>query len=143
MVDCGRSPVTPSTPVDGACLEVTAERLRHHLAHAQRRSGGRVDLVPVVGLDDLDVVAFAENPRRHVEQLENDVDADAHVRREDDRDVLRCSRNRCLAGNVKAGGTDDHRHAVAATDFEVLRVASGRVKSIRQVAGRCRRARRC
>jgi hypothetical protein len=35
----------------------------------QRRAGGRIDLVAVVGLDDLDVVAGGQRLRRHLQQF--------------------------------------------------------------------------
>jgi hypothetical protein len=43
-------------------LQVAAERGGHHLAHLQRGAAGRVDLVAVVRLDDLDVVALCQRP---------------------------------------------------------------------------------
>jgi hypothetical protein len=52
--------------------------------------------VAVMRLDDLDVVAFAQRPCGHVEQLEDDVDAGAHVGRHHDRHILRDARDLIL-----------------------------------------------
>jgi hypothetical protein len=87
MVDGSRSPVWPSR-AHGAVLQVDGQRRGQHLAHGQRGAAGRVDLVAVVRLDDLDVVAGGQRAGRHVQQLEHHVDAHAHVGRHHDGDVL-------------------------------------------------------
>ena len=73
----------------------------------------------MVGLDDLDVEAFGERARGDVEQLQDDVDADAHVRRHDDGDVLGMGRDLGLLRRVEAGRADDGGDAELAAQGEV------------------------
>ena len=63
-----------------------ARRRRPRPSAAPCRSARRS--CAMVRLDDLDVEALGERARGDVEQLQHDVDADAHVRRHHDRDVL-------------------------------------------------------
>jgi hypothetical protein len=105
--------------VDGAAVERLALRGSDDLAHAQRRAARRVDLHAVMRLDDLDVEALGERARRDVDQLHDHVDADAHVRRHDDRDVLGMRRDLCLLGGVEAGRADDGGDAQLAAEGEV------------------------
>jgi len=124
MVDGSRSPVMPSR-VDGAVLEVAAQRVGDDLAHLERGARGCVDLVAVVRLDDLDVVAGRHGLGRHFEQLEGDVDAHAHVGRHHDRDVLGDLGDLGLLRVAEAGGADDGLHAQLAADREVRERALG------------------
>ena len=82
------------------------------LAQLQRRAGRRVDLVAVVRLDDLDVVAVAEDAGRDLGQLVGRVDADGEVRRHHDRDALRRLGDAALVLFGEAGGADHHRSCV-------------------------------
>ena len=111
--------------VHGDVLQRLALGCGDHLAHHQRRAGGRIDLVPVMRFDDLDVVAFGKTFCRHLQQLHRDVDTDAHVGREDDRRLLRGGGDRCLAGVVETGGADDHLDAVLRTIRQQLQGAFG------------------
>ena len=104
--------------VDAPLLEVAPERLRHHLAHLERRAGRRVGLVAVVGLDDLDVHLVPEDARRGLEQTEAEIHAHAHVRRVHDGHVPGGVGDALPAGVVNAGGADDHPFLVLATVFE-------------------------
>src|ERR1700709_734054 len=67
--------------VGGVARKRLALRGGDDLAHAQRGAARCVDLHAVVDLKDLDVEAFGQRARRDIEQLQDDVDADAHVRR--------------------------------------------------------------
>ena len=60
-----RSPGDALARVDGAFGQRAPRALRRRLAETQRGAGRRVDLVPVVHLDDLDVVGGTE-PRRGI-----------------------------------------------------------------------------
>ena len=111
--------------VDGAVVQVAAAGAGQHLAHGQRGAAGRVDLVAVVGLDDLDVVALGQRTRRHVEQLEHDVHAQAHVRRHDDGDVPRVLGDLRLLRVAEAGRADDRAHAQLAAHRQVRQRAFG------------------
>ena len=79
-----------------------------HLAQLERGAGGRVDLVPVVRLDDLDVEVLAEDPRRRLGQLVHGIDADGEVGRHDQRDALRRVGDALFLCIRKAGGADHH-----------------------------------
>ncbi len=92
--------------VHGAVLELAAQRLGDDLAHLERRAGGGIHLVAVVRLDDLDVVARGQRPGRHLQELEGDVHAHAHVGRHDDGGAVREGFDLCLLGVGEAGGSD-------------------------------------
>ena len=79
----------PLAVVVGHLVVVAAERLGHHFAHAHRGAGGGVLLLVVVQLDDLHVEVVTQGLGHVLEDLEADVDADAHVRGEHRRDILR------------------------------------------------------
>ena len=101
-------------------------RGRDDLAHLQRGAARGVDLVAVVRLDDLDIEADVEGARSLREQLHDDVDADAHVRREDDGQVLRDGADLVLLGVGEAGGAHDGgRHSGGATGGQVMQRALG------------------
>lgn len=111
--------------VDRHFLEVPAERLGHHLAHAQGGAGRRIDLVPVMGLDDLDIHFIAQHPCRGIQKLQTKVHADAEVGSEDDRDILRRFGQQQLLVGAEAGGADDHRAARLAALLDVLQGYGG------------------
>jgi hypothetical protein len=101
--------------IDGAVLEIAAERFGDHLTHLERRARRRVDLVAMVCFDDLDVVAGGQRLRGHLQQLEGHVDAHAHVGRHHDGDVPGGVRDLDLLRLAEAGGADDRLHAQFAT----------------------------
>ena len=112
-------------PVDRHFLEVPAERLGYHLAHAQGGAGRRIDLVPVMGLDDLDIHFVAQHPCRSIQKLQAKIHADAEVGSEDDRDILRRFGQQQLLVGAEAGGADDHRPARLAALLDVLQGYGG------------------
>ncbi len=77
----------------------------------------------MVRLDDLDVVALIQDARGGIQQLENEVDPDGHVRREDNRDVAGRCGNFFLAFCFEAGGADHHPHPRLAAQFEMCKRA--------------------
>lgn len=79
----------------------------------------------MVRLDDFDVVAGVENPRRHFKQAEHGIDAHRHVRREHHRNVLASLGNDALAVGGKTGGADDHGRTQLARQRQVLQRAFG------------------
>ena len=98
------------TAIDGALLEIAAQRIGDDLAHFQRGTRRRIDLVAVMGFDDLDVIAQRQRARGLVEQLEHHIHANAHIRRHDDGNALRRRANTRELGLVEARGADDHGH---------------------------------
>ena len=64
-----------AVPRTGLALATVYRHLRqvatqgpgHHLAHAQGRARGGVDLVAVMGLVDLDIHFISQHPRRHIQ----------------------------------------------------------------------------
>jgi len=109
--------------IHGAVGEVATERGGDDFAHAQGGAGRGVDLVPVVGFDDFDIVPGVENPRGDVEQLEHRIDADGHVGREDDGNVARGLGDDILFRRREAGGADHHGDAPLAAGGEVTQRA--------------------
>jgi hypothetical protein len=67
--------------------------------------------VAVVGLDDFNVVAGGHGLGGHLQQLEGDVDADAHVGRHHDGNVGGCSGDLGLLCVAETGGADHQAHA--------------------------------
>ncbi|KAF1858399.1 hypothetical protein Lal_00014910 [Lupinus albus] len=99
--------------VDGAFLQVAAEGVGDHFAHLQRRARRGVDLVAV---------------------LHRDVDADAHVRGEQDRGLGGGGADGGLAGVVEAGRADDQLDAARGAVFQVAQRAF-RAREVDQVVG--------
>ncbi|MNS90434.1 hypothetical protein D3C72_1244850 [compost metagenome] len=98
--------------VHRAVGELGALGIGNHLAHLQRRTGRRIHLVLVVRFDDFDVVAAVlQRLGCHLEQLEGDIDAHAHVRGEDDGRLLGHLGNLRLLRVIEARGANDHAHA--------------------------------
>ena len=74
--------------IDGDLPQIPAERGGDHLAHADGGTRGGVDLVPVMGLDDLDVDLVPEHSGGDVQQLEAEIHPNAHIWGEDNPDIL-------------------------------------------------------
>jgi hypothetical protein len=106
-------------------LSVTAQRRGDDLAHLQRGARGRIDLVAVVRLDDLDVVAGGQRLGGHLQQLERDVHAHAHVGRHHDGHVAGGLRRSGLLRFGEAGGADDGLYAQLAAHRQVGQRALG------------------
>ncbi len=106
--------------IDGNLLQIAPERLGHHLPHAQSGAGRRINLVPVMRLDDLDIHIVTQHARRGIQQLEAQIDANAEVGGEDDRDLSGRRDQALLLFRRKAGGTDHHGLAGAPADLQVL-----------------------
>ena len=77
--------------VNGTVFQITPQRTGNHLAHLQGCARGRVHLVTVMGFNDFNVIAGGQGLGRHLQQLERDVDAHAHIGGHHDGDVFgRC-----------------------------------------------------
>ena len=79
----------------------------------------RVDLVVVVDFDDLHVHVVAERFGGVLDELEGDVYANAHVRRDQERHGGGGLLDGLEARGVEAGGADDERLAVANAHVEL------------------------
>jgi hypothetical protein len=124
--------------LDRALGEHPARTARGGLAEAESRAGRRIHLVPVMHLDDLDVVAGAELARGCLDQCEQHVDADAHVGREDHRNASSVLRERRLVLVGQAGRPDDGRSAVPCARRKV-RESALRPSEVDQDVGSARR----
>ena len=82
-------PRVPFPAVDGTAREVAPQRIGDDLAHPHRGAGGRIDLVAMVHLDDLDVRLLAEDAARNFNEMKAGVDTDAHVRSDEHGNVRR------------------------------------------------------
>ena len=100
-------------------LQIAAQRRGCRFAELQRGAGGRIDLVPVVHFDDLDVVVVAEALRGKRDQLEQHVDADAHIRRIDQRDRSAGLGQRFFVGLAQARRADHRADAGAGAGVDV------------------------
>ena len=106
--------------VDEGILWIDSQRLRSHLRQTQCGAARRVALRPMVHLHDLDLVRRAEGLRRLGHQPEEDVDSDAHVRSEQERDPPRQAAQLVLLLGAQSGGSDHQRHAACRADRRVL-----------------------
>src|SRR3990167_2139068 len=111
--------------IDGAVLEVAAERSGDDFTHLERRARGGIDLVAVVRLDDFDVVAGGQRLGRHLQQFEGDVHAHAHVGRHDDGRALRVGGDLGFLRFSEAGGADDRLDAQLGTHRQMGQRALG------------------
>ncbi len=109
----------------GELVEVAPQGARDRPAHAERGPRRGIDLVAVVGLDDLDVVAVAQQRGGHLQQAEGHVHAHAHVRREHDADAGGGGLDLAAAGLVEAGGADHHPHAARRAFVQMAQRALG------------------
>ena len=108
----GRTPVWPSRVRTLFSRKIDAASGGRRLAEQQRRAGRRVDLVAVMHLEDLDVeVARVERPRRLFDQDRQQVDAEAHIARLDDRRVARRRGDPGVVVRAAAGRADDMHDA--------------------------------
>src|SRR5690554_4671494 len=97
-------------------LQVAAEGVGNHFAHAQGGAGGGVFFVAVVGFDDFHVVVVAQGRRGGAQEVEDDVNAHAHVGGEDDRGGFGGQGELFFFGVGHAGGSDDQHLAVSAAE---------------------------
>ena len=68
-------------PVYGYLAQVAAQTGRGPLGQRQCRPRGRIDLVPMMRLNDFHIVVVAQDPRRLFDQLEEHVHGRAEIRR--------------------------------------------------------------
>src|SRR5690554_2710356 len=66
-------------------FQVAPQGVSDNFAHTQGGAGGGVFFVAVVGLDDFHVVVVAQGRRGGAQEVEDDVNANAHVGREHHR----------------------------------------------------------
>jgi hypothetical protein len=91
-------------------IQIDPAARRRRTTKRQRRARGRVDLVAVVHLDDLDVVVGIELGRRLLDQRQQEIDPEAHVRRLDNGRVARRAHDRRVVVRAQTRGADDvHR----------------------------------
>src|SRR5690606_16360873 len=79
----------PFTMEVGDLVVIAAKSFGDDLAHAHRRAARRVLLLVVMEFDNLDIKVVAEGGGNILEELEAEIDADAHIRSENDRDGAR------------------------------------------------------
>ena len=89
-----------------------ARRLGQDFAQPPRGSAGRVELLPVMHLDDFLVVILAERFRRDLRQVKKEIHADRKIGREDDGNRPRRRFDRLALVGGMARRADDQRLAV-------------------------------
>ena len=77
--------------------------------------------MPVVGFDDFDIHTVAQRPRRHIHQLEAEIDTNAHIWREHNRDVLRGTADFGFLFSREASRADDHGLTSGLTDMQMIK----------------------
>src|SRR5204863_7430194 len=107
-------------PANAGAVEVALERAGDRRGHRQRGAARRVLFESVVRLDDLDVVVVAENAGDLAEQADEQIDAQAHVRRDENAPGPRESFDLLLLLRVEAGRADNDRDIFARGDARVL-----------------------
>ena len=105
--------------------EINAAPGGRSLSQLQRGTRRRVDLVLVVHFNDLDVIGVTERARSAFDKLLQHVDADAHVRRVDDRDDLCVCAELRLLRRVETGRSDDGCATMLCTGGNVRHRAGG------------------
>src|SRR5690554_6552595 len=103
-----------------ALFEVAAQGVSHDFAHTQGGAGGGVFFVAVVGLDDFHVVVVAQSSRGGAQEVEDDVNAHAHVGGEDDRGGFGGQGELFFFSIGHAGGADNQHLAVSAAELCVF-----------------------
>lgn len=96
-----------------------ASAISSSLAQHERSSRRRIDLVPVMGLDDLDVKVLIEGCRDLPGYLDKQVDPKAHVAGPDDRCMKRGSRDSLEITFGQTGGSDDVNRARLGREFRM------------------------
>src|SRR5690554_2131776 len=100
-------------------VEIFSPGMRDSFTHGQRRSRWGINLVAVVRFKYFNVIATVKQASSHFQQLERDVDPDAHIGCENNGGFLAGGLNGFLAGFIKAGGTDHAFHAMLNASLQV------------------------
>ncbi len=108
------------TRIDAVVAQLDARAGGSGLAEPQCGTGRRIDLVPMVHLDHLDVERRSELAGGLLDEPREHRDADAHVRREHDGNRLRMACDLGLPGDVESRRADDGRDARLRAGFERL-----------------------
>ena len=93
----------------GDIVELYAAATGRRLAKRQRGAGRRIDLVVMVGLQNLDIPSIEKLRGNLLDQLAEKGDADGCVRAIDKRDAIRRRAQRRLVLIGQAGRADDER----------------------------------
>ena len=102
-------PRVPVARADLDILERDAAPARRRLAERERRARGRVDLVAVMDLGDLDIELDAELRRDLLGQRKQQIDRQAHIGRPHDRRALGRGRDGGILCGIEPGRAD-HQH---------------------------------
>ncbi len=122
--------------IHGALLQIAAERIGNHFAHAQRGAAGCIHFMAVVAFDDFDVVAFVEHARHGVENVKGEIHAHAEIGGKHNAGLLGRRSNGGFAGLIEAGGADNHLHTGGGTFFKMRQSGLGAGEINQHIAGR-------
>ena len=106
-------------------------RIGDDLSQLQRRPGRRIHLVPVVGLNDLDVETRTKYRRGDTRKAESCIYADRHVRSKHNRYLLSVPPDLLDLSLRETRRSDDRGNAVCSAGFE-MRKSSFRTSEINQ-----------
>ena len=122
-------------PVNGNLGEIAAQGGGNHLPHAQGGTGGGVDLMSVMRLDNLDIHFLTQDPGGDVEQFEAQVHADTHIGREDDTDVSARCRDGGPGCLIEARGAQHQGPARLLAQRQMVQGGSGRGEIDEHITG--------
>jgi drug/metabolite transporter (DMT)-like permease len=125
----------------GGMIEIDAAPLGRRAAQRQRRAGGRIDLGAMMHLDDLDIPVGIEGTRDLPHQLQEERDAEAHVRCQHDGGLLRRPAEGRDLRRLQAGGADDVDLVPARRQLGMLH-GGGRIRELEHRIGRAEQLRR-
>ncbi len=111
--------------VDGAFTQIATHGFGHYFAHLERSARWGIDFVAVMRFDDFNVVAGGHGLGRHLQKLEGDVDADAHIGCHHDRRVFGRFSDMGFLCVAKPGGANYHLHAHGAAHIDMRDSAFG------------------
>lgn len=115
---------------DARLREIDGAALGRRFAEQDGGAGGRIDLHPVMHLDDLDVPVGAERRRDLPDQGGQKIDAEAHVAGADDRRALRRLRQLGQMPGLQPGRADDMEDAGLGSELREgnRRIGSGEIE---------------
>ena len=94
----------------GVSRVISPQGPRQDLPHSHGGARGGVDLLIMMGFENLDVIPIAQKARRLFNQPKSRVDTHAHVGGMDTRDFLSKPRQRLALGRREPRGPDDDAH---------------------------------
>src|SRR5690606_39427574 len=100
-------------------FQVPAQGFGDHFAHAQRRTGRRIDFMPVVHFHHFNITVIAHHRGGHAQQIQTEVHTHGIVRRKDNAHVGSCHLHGGFLLVIKASGTDYDLLTMLTAEFNI------------------------